>query len=164
VAVAMVVGAVATAGGCSTPRQATTTFDLSRVEVRLDFEPGTEGSGTVVAEFRPSEADIHLYALEMPDGGIDGIGKPTRVNVVDGDWTATGSATASARSTLLRYPGLAGEFPAYPDGPVTVRVPVVRRSAADDGWIDVALTFLPCTSSGLCYAPVVDQPMRVATR
>jgi len=44
-------------------------------------------------------------------------------------------------------------------GPVTLRQPVERTGGADDGRIDLALTFMACSSAGLCYLPVEATPV-----
>jgi hypothetical protein len=62
------------------------------------------------------------------------------------------------------FPGFDQPFPLYPDGPVTLRQGIERTGPTDDGSIDATLTFMACTSSGLCYVPVEDHAVAVPTR
>jgi hypothetical protein len=138
-------------------------FEQSHVEVRLHVDVRAGGSRTVVAEFLPTEEGVHLYGIELPQGGIEGAGMPTRLEVADEAWTAAGPVTASTAAVLVSYPGFVEPFPVYPDGPVTLELPV-RPVSEDLGSIQVEVSFMACTSSGLCYLPVSYFAMNVHTR
>ena len=158
---AVVIGCVVVAacsGGASTVRR----FDDARVVVHL----GLERSGdmrTLVAEFVPTDDHLHLYGLELPDDGIDGAGRPTRLTVIDPAWRASGAATATVPSQLVALAGFDQPFPVYPDGPVTIRQAVESvPGASADARIHVTVTFMACSSAGLCYQPVIAEPLDVA--
>jgi hypothetical protein len=137
-------------------------FDLSKVEVRVRFEPGRDGGGTVVTTFAPTEPGLHLYGTSMPDGGVEGVGRPTRVVVVDAGWTATGEAITSVAEAERTLPGFDDPFPVYPPGDVTLRLPVVPESSTVDTAIDLQVTFMACRET-LCFKPVVAHPIVVGT-
>jgi hypothetical protein len=158
----MLVALVAAACGPA-PAVVTQVFEESRVELRLWLEPHAGGS-VVVAEFRPTAEDLHLYGTELPMTGVDGAGRPTRLDLVDPDWRASGSLSASASSRLVAYPGLSEPLPVFPDGPVTLRLPVERLTPSNgDSLIQVEVTFLACSSSGLCYKPVERHSIAIPT-
>lgn len=156
------------AAGCGgelgSPPAHTERFDDARVEVRIRFERTSASRGIVVAEFRPTGSGIHLYGTDLPPDGIDGAGRPTLVTVVDPDWTSAMALSASPSTSLVDYPGFEEPFPVFPDGPVTLRQAVERTGSSDDGAIETTVTFMACTSTGLCYLPVEDHPMAVPTQ
>jgi hypothetical protein len=117
-----------------------------RVEVRND------GDGYLLeARFSPDRAGFHLYSVDLPDGGIDGLGFPTRIRV-RGGLAATGRAVADAPLRTFRPAGLGVDLPVYPDGPVSIRMPV--RSTA--GPAEAVLTYAACSATQ-CLPPVVDR-------
>ena len=71
-------------------------FEPSRVEVRIHLERSANAT-TVVAEFRPLEDGLHLYGRDLPADGIDGAGRPTRVDVVDAGWRGSGRRSRRSR-------------------------------------------------------------------
>lgn len=139
-------------------------FDEARVEVRIHLERSSERRGMIVAEFRPTESGVHLYGIDLPPSGIDGAGRPTRVTLSDTAWRATVPLFATPSASPVAYPGFDEPFPVFPDGPVTLRQGVEMTASSDDGSIDAAVTFMACTSTGLCYLPVENHPMAVPTR
>jgi hypothetical protein len=157
-AVALVV-AVATACGPAAVRER---FDDSRVEVSLHLERNGD-TVTVVADFRPLADGLHLYGLDLPMEGIDGAGRPTRVDVVDAGWRAIGPAQPSVVAEDTVVAGFEEPFPIYPDGPVTLRLAVESTGDLDDGRIDFSITFMACSSAGVCFKPVERHPMSVPT-
>ncbi|MBJ6637153.1 hypothetical protein H4K36_02810 [Streptomyces sp. DHE7-1] len=76
----------------------------------------------VLADLRPERAGFHVYSLALPDGGVDGIGIPTRIRAA-GALRPTGPATTEARQRVLRPEGLAVRLPVYRDGQVTLELP-----------------------------------------
>ena len=146
------------ASGCGAPTTVHERFDDARVEVDLHLER-TDSSVTVVADFRPLAGDLHLYGLDLPADGIDGAGRPTRVDVVDAGWRAVGPSQPSVQAEDVVLAGFDEPFPIYPDGPVTLRQAVESIGDLDDGRIDVTITFMACSSAGLCYLPVQRHAM-----
>jgi hypothetical protein len=149
--------------GCGGPTPVRERFNDARVEVTLHLERSGDGM-IVVAEFRPLEDGLHLYGGDLPMAGIDGAGRPTRVDVVDAAWRAVGQAHASVQAEDVTLAGFDEPFPVYPDGPVTLRQAVESIGGADDGQIDLSITFMACSSAGLCFAPVENDPMSLPSR
>lgn len=73
--------------------------------------------------FSPQKPGYHLYSIHLPPGGVSGLGIPTVVSVRDGLRT-TGSPTAERPVIGVQVAELNVDLPVYPDGPVTVTVPV----------------------------------------
>ena len=158
------VAVIVACGGRGSTRAYVERLDDARVQINVRYEPTTESAGTIVADFAPTAAGIHLYGIDLPRTGIDGAGRPTRLELVDSAWRSTGPLTASVASQPTVLPGFDQPFPLYPDGPVTLRQAIERTGPTDDGSIEATVTFMACTSSGLCYLPVQDHPVAVPTR
>jgi hypothetical protein len=153
------VGAVVSAGmllaaGCAgrPAPQLTGRFEGNGVAVTATLRDSGRDS-EVAATFRP-QAGFHLYSVDLPAQGIDGLGIPT-VLAVRGDLVATGAPRADRPVRMLRPAGLPVELPVYPDGPVTITLPV-RRTGADR--VEVVVSYAAC-SEGRCLMPVTDQPI-----
>jgi hypothetical protein len=132
-------------------RPATARFTESGVEVTIKVT-----RSTVRATYRPVRPGFHIYGIDLPPGGVAGLGVPTRLTVRAG-LTATGRATADRTVRMLDLPTLHVRLPVYPDGPVTVSLPV-RRSGR---MADVVVSYGACSSS-TCLAPVTDHVTHVS--
>ena len=149
------------AAGCTGNGATATRFEDARVVVHVSVE-GSGPARTVVARFEPTEEHLHLYGLEMADGGINGAGRPTRLTVVDPAWRATGPPQPSVQSQLVPLAGFDEPFPIYPDGPVTIRQDIEPVGTHTNEAIKVTVTFMACSSAGLCFKPVIAEPLEVA--
>lgn len=141
------------AGGCTRADdrtdQETLTGRLAAGEVTVEV---TLVNGQVRATFRPDRAGFHLYSLDLPPAGVQGLGIPTVV-AVRGRLHATGKPAADVPVRALRIDELNVELPVYPDGPVTVTLPV---RATGEGPAEVVVTYGAC-SENTCLPPVRDQ-------
>jgi len=143
------------AGGCAGPAESRPPAELSgrlddsgvTVVAVLIAEP--DGHQAVQATFTPQKPGYHLYSKDLPPGGVDGLGVPTTV-LVGGGLRAVGSPTANAPVRTLQIAELGVDLPVYPDGPVTITMPVRR---AESGPGEVIVTYAACSPS-TCLAPV----------
>ncbi|MER5638904.1 hypothetical protein ABT095_18310 [Kitasatospora sp. NPDC002227] len=140
--------------GQSRPAEPTAHASASGVAVTATLLPG-EG-GRLRVTFAPEEPGFHLYSVDLPAQGIDGLGIPT-VLAVRGGLAATGRPTADRATLLLRPAGLTTELPVYPDGPVTFTVPV-RRTGSHQG--EVVVSYGACSASR-CLLPVSNEVLRL---
>jgi hypothetical protein len=136
-----------------------TSFTKNSVTVALDLVIDADGQAWLSATFTPSDPLFHVYSIEIPRDGVDGLGRPTLLELgPDSQMTATGPLTASVAATDTDIDGL----PTYPPGPVTLRLPVTLPPG--DGWVkeNISVTYMAC-GSGLCLPPVIDAivPFRV---
>ncbi|MFA1537781.1 hypothetical protein [Actinomadura monticuli] len=109
----------------------------------------------VTAVFRPERAGFHVYSVDLPAGGVDGLGIPTRLGV-RGGLAAAGRASADESVRMLDLPSLGVKLPVYPDGPVAVSLPVKRTGNS----AEVVVSYGAC-SAGTCLPPVIDHVTRV---
>jgi hypothetical protein len=148
------------ASGCVRPGVSQPSADLSgrlddggvTVVAVLIVEP--DGTGHVGATFSPKRPGFHLYSIDLPPGGVNGLGIPTIVSV-HGGLRATGEPTADMPVTNLRIEELDVDLPVYPDGPVTVTVPV-RRTGTERA--EVVVTYGACSLT-TCLPPVRERPI-----
>jgi len=151
------------AGGCARPGVSQPSADLSgrlddggvTVVATLTVEP--DGTGHVRVTFSPQQPGYHLYSIHLPPGGVNGLGIPTVVKV-RGGLRVTGSPTADMPVSKLRIEELGVALPVYPDGPVTVTVPVRRTG---DGRAEVVVTYGACSLT-TCLPPVRDRLITLA--
>jgi hypothetical protein len=142
----------------------TVVLEDSGVRVELTYTGGSRGE--VVAVFHPLDAGFHVYGPELPRDGIDGAGRPTLLELSEASaWSSTGPLVAEPPRTLQSLPSFDQPFPVFPDGPATLRLPVELDASAPPGTdLVVSLTYMACSSSGLCLAPVIGREISVPTR
>jgi hypothetical protein len=104
----------------------------------------------LTATFTPRRSGFHVYSVDLPAAGVQGLGVPTRVRA-SGGAKPTGDLEADQPVRTLEYPSLGVTLPVYPDGPVTLRL-AVQRSRSEP---EVRVTFAAC-SEALCLPPVRD--------
>ncbi|WP_157856183.1 hypothetical protein [Actinacidiphila yeochonensis] len=112
----------------------------------------------ITATLRPRQAGFHLYSLSLPDGGVDGLGIPTRLSVA-APLVATGPVTSDDAAHGLRVPALDVTLPVYPDGPVTLRLPA--RVTGSPTTARLSLSYGACSASRGCLMPVRDHALTV---
>jgi hypothetical protein len=137
-------------------------FTESYVHVVIELERTGEGRALLETTFTPTEEDAHLYSMDLPEQGIEGIGRPTRVELPEGAFLqAAGDLQESAEAS---YNTVADGVPAmlvYPEGAVTLTLPVLLPDEDDLPVNDqVLVTYMACTST-TCHAPVVDKAVDI---
>ncbi|MEV7520455.1 hypothetical protein [Streptomyces sp. NPDC091371] len=134
----------------------TTRFTENGVTVTLSVSDWHTRNGTLTAVFTP-EVGFHLYSTDLPATGIEGVGRPTAIGVT-GALRAEGKPAAAAEVRTISLPGVDAPVPVYPDGPVTVTLPV---STAGSGDATVLLGYASCSAREGCTIPVADRPVHL---
>jgi hypothetical protein len=114
----------------------------------------------VAATYTPTRSGFHLYSKDLPREGLSGIGRPTLLELLPGGaLTPRGELAADRIPVPLYVPALQMSFPVYPEGPVTLRLPVAVTA---DGSLRTtfSVTYLACSDS-TCLAPVTRKPIVV---
>lgn len=138
-------------------------FTKNDVTVTTAIEIASEGDATLIATFTPLEPTLHLYSMELPPKGIDGIGRPTRLELVSGKLEAAGAVSADVTAVSHTIPNFDQPFPLYPDGPVTLTLPVqlpLTQPELRDA--EISLTYMACSSDGGCKPPVTDYRLNIS--
>ncbi|MFD0502291.1 hypothetical protein ACFQ0G_03595 [Streptomyces chiangmaiensis] len=138
----------------SGPSAVAAPFSDGGVAVSVRVESRDDGL-RVLADLRPERDGFHVYSLTLPDGGIDGIGIPTRIRT-DGALQPTGAATTAARERVVRPEGLDVRLPVYQEGRVTLELPVRRVEGSDRA--RVFLTYGACSESEGVWRPYATMP------
>jgi len=157
---AAVVLAATSASSAPTPSTVVGSLAADGVSVQLRWTPDARGGGVLEATFTPQHAGFHLYSIALPANGVQGVGRPTSL-AVGGVLAADGPATANQPVIQLPVAGV-GTVPVYPDGPVTVSLPVLVTAGAQAvAWVG----FAACSRS-TCLPPVTRAavPLDLAVR
>jgi hypothetical protein len=154
----VVVVAVLILGGCRAGRPAEHAGQATAngVTVSVTLLLASNGQRDLRVTFSPQQPGFHIYSIDLPAQGVDGLGIPTRV-AVQGDLTMAGKPTANLATRLLRMAGLPIAIPVYPDGPVTFTVPV-RQTGSHQA--EVIVSYGACSESR-CLMPVVGKVIRI---
>jgi hypothetical protein len=134
---------------------ATSTENFVAVTISLESDAG---QAWLSAAFAPTEPGFSLYSKDLPRKGVDGVGRPTLLEIVAGSrLQAMGSLCESVEATRGKgAPGLL----LYPPGPVILRLPVALPEG--EGWFDdfVSVTYVVC-SGGICKIPVEGKVLSI---
>jgi hypothetical protein len=132
-------------------------FTENDVEVSIRLEKA--GSGYILsATFTPPKG-FHLYSKDIPRGGVDGLGRPTLLELPE---------DAQMRPTSPLAESVPAEIPpfepkdllVYPAGPVTLSLPVTLPEAKGTFEDTVSITYMTCSNTG-CKPPVVGKLVKV---
>jgi hypothetical protein len=135
--------------GCTARRtdgELTATCREAGVTVALRLQ-GT----SLTATYRPDRAGFHLYSAAMPPGGVDGLGRPTVLAAGHGLATP-GPAVADRKPTTLHEAALGIDLPVYPDGPVTLTLPVTTSGTP----VQAVIGYAACSATQ-CLMPVTGK-------
>lgn len=130
-------------------------FTENSVRVTVALETDVEGQALLRATFSPTEPELHLYGKDMPETGVNGIGVPTRIELQSqGDIKPAGPVFADVPAHDLGVDVLGVTLPIYPEGPVTLRLPVDLLRPGGDLAIHLAVSYMACKANGQCKFPV----------
>ena len=131
----------------------------NKVEVTINLTRDESGQFILSATFTPQILGLHLYSKEIPRNGVDGLGRPTLLELVEGSaLKANGELIESVVSSQATL-GL-NELLLYPAGPVTLSLPVLLPDG--NSWVndEVIVTYMACDDRG-CRAPVEKKAIAV---
>jgi hypothetical protein len=123
-------------------------FSESDVQVDLWLEQGGAAPCVLAARYTPLREHFHVYSIDLPPDGVNGVGRPTRLDIVSG-LAADGDLTADATPSDFKTEGTDEILPVYPEGPVTLRLAV---KVTGDGNAQVTVSYMAC-SAFLCLPP-----------
>ena len=138
-----------------------TRFAEHDVSVEIALERSRSGTTWLVGTYTPSRATFHLYGKDLPKAGIHGVARPTLLELVSSASIRPAGSLVADRPTIdLHVAVLGSTFPVYPEGPVTLRLPVTL-TARDSATAELSVTYMAC-SDRTCLPPVIDR--RIAVR
>jgi hypothetical protein len=129
------------------------------IRVSIQLSQSLDGKIILSATFEAPK-DYHLYSKDLVQLGFTNQGRPTRIDLPPGSkMKAAGSLSASAESEIYGHDPEGP--PVYPEGPVTLSIPV-KLPASQNGWVDdtVSLTYMACSLT-TCGSPTVGKHVNV---
>ena len=140
-----------------------------RVRVEVASAWSEDGLYVIRAKFTPDDQGFHLYSHSLPKTGIDNLGRPTLVEVSDQErFSEIGELISDKKTKEHHDEILEKTFPIFPDGSVTLYLPLRFRSPeASSEPIALQLTYMAC-GENTCHKPVegatvqVDVPPRLS--
>ena len=129
-------------------------FSENSVDVSIALTRDAFGQVMLTATFSPPP-DHHLYSKDIPRNGVDGLGRPTLIELSsESKIQIIGQLLESASPINEQFEAL--QLPVYPVGAVTLSLPILLPPGAD--WVDetVIVTFMACGDNG-CKPPVMGK-------
>ncbi len=131
-----------------------------RVEIALERAGGSAGESSLRARFTPTRPGFRLYAKDLPRDGLEGIGRPTLLEIVSAPGLKPiGPLRADRAPGEIRSDVLGLTFPVYPPGPVTLDLPV-RLTGERPTTAELSVTYMTC-SERTCMPPAIDRRVTV---
>jgi Thiol:disulfide interchange protein DsbD, N-terminal len=135
-------------------------FTEKGVHVDIALEQDANGTLLLAGTYTPIDAHVHLYSADLPRDGLNGAGRPTLLELpAQSGVHRIGQLTADQPVILDQFPTLNTAFPIYPDGPVTLRLPIAVASY--DAQMTVSVTYMACSSTGFCLPPVENRSIQL---
>lgn len=142
--------------------QALARFEENGVRVTIDLERDQAGTLLLASTYTPEEPDSHVYSIDLPRTGIDGAGRPTRLDLPPQQAArAIGPLRANQPLIMQTFQGFSAPFPIYPDGPVTLRLPLDLAPHGAAAPLELTVGYMACSSKGACLPPVTDKHIAV---
>ena len=111
------------------------------------------------------EEGYHVYSKDLPIEGIDGIGRPTLLELSKHEAiSGLGKLTADKKVHNLTSPLNADGFPVYPDGPVTLTLPFSLKAESNATVeVEAKITYMACTKTS-CNPPVEGKTVMLSLK
>jgi hypothetical protein len=143
--------------------EALSAFTEHGVHVDIALEQDANGRFLLASTYTPVDAHMHLYSIDLPRDGLNGAGRPTLVELpAQSGVHSIGQLTADKPVILDPFPTLNTVFPIYPDGSVTLRLPIALETHDTQLDMTVHVTYMACSSAGFCLAPVENKPIKLS--
>jgi len=136
-------------------------FTQNDVSAKIEVRESPAGQMELLGTFTPTREHFHLYSKDLPRSGLNGLGRPTLLEVISSDGIRlTGALTAyqPAHDIYIEILGLS--FPVYPEGPVMLGLPFEWTSEDHTASMELSVTYMAC-SDQKCLPPVVDRRFTV---
>ncbi len=136
-------------------------FTERGVGVKLTLERDSSGDPWLAGTFTPVDPRTHVYGKDVPLDGVNGLGRPTRIELAPGSGArARGAAVADRPIKLDRLEELKTTLPIYPDGAVTLRVPIELTDRRAPSRAEILVSYMACGPMG-CLPPVMGRRVEV---
>lgn len=145
----------------STASTAATEFSSNGVRVVFSIESNTNGKPLIRATFTPTNG-FHLYSKDLDPTKSRGIGLATRLELLPHPAIrVTGPVFADVTPQTYHFKELDAKVDLYPDGPVTLRLPIEFVGKSTSTPARLALSYMACLTDGVCLFPIERQIVNV---
>jgi hypothetical protein len=129
--------------------------DAGRVKVKVDSAWADDNLLILRAEFTPDDPGFHLYCAELPRSGINGVGRPTLLEVSNPEqFLEVGKLVSNKDSIQKMNQVLNFTYPVYPNGAVILYLPLRFKEVRYSEWsVPIKLTYMSC-SDKTCNVPI----------
>ena len=135
-----------------------TRFTENYVDVAIFLGRNSDGNYTISATFTPPDG-FHLYSKDIPRSGIDGLGRPTLLELTPNSVVkATGALIESVKAQPPEFEPK--ELLVYPLGSMTLSLPVELPPGNHWAEDEIQVTYMACSASQ-CKPPVVAKRVSV---
>jgi hypothetical protein len=147
----------------NSPRLELVSCEENDVKVTVFLEYDDKELPLLTALFEPLLKGHHFYSKNTPKTGVDGIGRPTLIELSpNASIVARGNLIESRSAIMDAYTGLAEPLYIYPDGPITLQLPITIPTSNQKSLTEtIFVTYMTCSSNGLCTAPVVEKAINI---
>jgi hypothetical protein len=132
-----------------TERARLTEFSSNGVRVVIFAESDPKGQPLLRATFAPIERGFHVYSKDLDTRATGGVGTPTQFGLLPHHSIKT-AGPLFADAAPEKHQGI----DIYPDGPVSLRLPVQFVAGATNIAAQVAISYMACKTDGVCLRPV----------
>lgn len=129
------------------------------VDVSITLERRGNDRIFLSATFTPLNSGLHLYSKEIPKTGLDGLGRPTLLELSkDSSIKVVSKLLESTSPQRPTSPPL--DLLTYPAGPVTLSYQILLPEGSN--WIEdeVIVTYMACNDLG-CRPPIQQKPIAI---
>jgi hypothetical protein len=143
-----------------TEKERLTEFTSNGVRVVLFTESDSQGFPLLRATFTPTKHGFHLYSKDLDPTTTGGVGMPTRLELLP---NPSVKRSGPVFSDVVSFPGakLNASVDIYPEGPVSLRLPVKFAGGDPSIVAQVAVSWMACKTDGVCLLPVERQILDV---
>ena len=137
------------------------------VRVVIFMEADSQGQPLLRATFTPIDRGFHVYSKDLDPKTTGGVGLATRLELLPHvSVRSAGQLFADIASQSHPVKELGTSVEIYPDGPVTLRLPIRIVEATTNLTAQVAVSYMACKTDGVCLPPVEREVLdvRVAAR
>ena len=131
-------------------------FTESGVRVVVFMESDSKGQPLLRATFTPADRGFHVYSKDLDTKATGGLGMPTRLELLPHP-SIRAAGPLFADVTTERH----HELDIYPDGPVSLRLPIQVGGTDTNIATQVAVSYMACKTDGVCLRPVERKILNV---
>jgi hypothetical protein len=139
-----------------TERARLTEFSKSGVRVVVYTESDPKGQLLLRATFTPTDRGFHVYSKDLDTKATGGVGMPTRFELLPHPSIKAAGPLFTNIATERHH-----DINIYPDGPVSLRLPIQFLGAATNIAAQVTVSYMACKTDGVCLRSVERQILDV---